>query len=122
MYERTLPRPTGKSLLLVVVLSFLCLCSLAPAPVLRGRFLIPSHLGYKNILLVVHFNYIHFVPLMSRTSASYLTAYRSVAKFFSSLFRSHRLLPSLDNEICQNSTSGLQCLFNFKLTVLERTN
>ena len=22
---------------------------------------------------------------------------------------------------CQNSTSGLQCLFNFKLTVLERT-
>jgi hypothetical protein len=24
--------------------------------------------------------------------------------------------------MCQNSTSGLQCLFNFKLTVLERTN
>jgi hypothetical protein len=23
--------------------------------------------------------------------------------------------------MCQNSTSGLQCLFNFKLTVLERT-
>jgi hypothetical protein len=45
-----------------------------------------------------HFNYIHFVPFMSRTSASYLTAYRSVAKFFSSL--SHPLTHiRLDNEI-----------------------
>ncbi len=48
---------------------------------LTGRFPIPSHLGYEYVLIVLHFNYIHFVPLKSRTSASYLTAYRSVAKF-----------------------------------------
>ncbi len=65
---------------------------------LTGRFPIPSHLGYEYILLFVHFNYIHFVPLKSRTAASYVTAYRSASKFFSSL--SHPLTNiQIDNEI-----------------------
>jgi hypothetical protein len=74
---------------------------------LTGRFPIPSHLGYKYILLFIHLNYIPFVPLKSRTSASYATAYRSASKFFSSL--SHPLIHiQIDNEISADLTAFFQ--------------
>jgi hypothetical protein len=74
---------------------------------LTGRFPITSHLGYEYILLFVHFNYIHFVPLKSRTAASYVNAYRSASKFFSSL--SHPLTHiQIDNEISSELTAFFQ--------------
>ncbi len=54
-----------------------------------------------------HLNYVHFVPLKSRTSASYGTAYRSASKFFSSL--SHPLTHfQIDNEISADLTPFFQ--------------
>ncbi len=81
---------------------------------LTSRFPIPSHLGFEYILLFVHFNYIHFVPLKSRTTASYVTAYCLASQFFSSL--SHPLTHiQIDNEI----SSELTAFFKARETVCE---
>ena len=64
---------------------------------LSGRFPIPSHLGFEYILVFNHLGYIHFVPLQSRTSSSYVSAFRLAAKFFASLSHPLRYL-KIDNE------------------------
>jgi hypothetical protein len=123
-----LPRPVRPSLSLVLALSLLWLCSLASALVLQTFSLpfpppppvpapsiavsdrlptIPFHLGYECILLFIHFNYIHFFSLKSRTAASYVTAYRSASKFFLSL--SHPLTHiQINNEISSELTAFFQ--------------
>jgi hypothetical protein len=57
---------------------------------LSARFPIPSHLGFEYILVFNlgfeyilvfnHLGYIHFVPLQSRTSSSYVSAFRLAVK------------------------------------------
>ncbi len=63
---------------------------------LSGRFPIPSHLGSEYILVFNHLGYIHFVSFQSRTSSSYVSAFRLAAKFFASLSHPLRYL-KIDN-------------------------
>ena len=64
---------------------------------LTGRFPVKSYDGYEYIMVVRHHGYIHLVPLKNRTSLAYVSAYKSVVSFFSSL--SHPLTHLLlDNE------------------------
>jgi hypothetical protein len=54
--------------------------------------------------VVAHLGYIYLVPLKNRSSASYVSAYKSVVSFFSSLSHpiSHLLL---DNETSSDFTN-----------------
>ena len=73
---------------------------------LTGRFPIPSHLGHEYLLVFLHLGYIHYVPMPSRTSTSYVSAFRSAFTFFSS--RSHPISHIvLDNE----TSAGLTTFF-----------
>ena len=70
---------------------------------LTGRFPVRSHDGFEYILVVRHRGYIHLVPLKNRTALSYVSAYKSVVSFFSSL--SHPLTHLLlDNETSSHLT------------------
>ena len=51
---------------------------------LTGRFPIPSYDGDEYILITVHLGCIHYLPLRSCTSASYVSAFRKVFAFFKS--------------------------------------
>jgi hypothetical protein len=51
---------------------------------LTGCFPIPSYNGDEYILITLHVGFIHFFPLKSRTSASYVSAFKQVFAFFKS--------------------------------------
>ena len=68
---------------------------------LTGRFPVPSSGGYEYLLIILHRNYIHAVPMSSRTSSAYISAFRSACRFFASL--SHPLTHLiLDNETSED--------------------
>ena len=71
---------------------------------LTGRFPIPSYDGFEYLLVFLHCNYIHFVTLKSRTSASYVHAFRSACAFFSSHSRPITHI-QMDNETSTDLTT-----------------
>ncbi len=111
---------------------------------LSARLLSPFWLPFPRLLSSLgHFRRGYFRLLATfgeAAFASWLLSARLLFRFlfwlFSTRLVSHlgyflrgcfRLLAAFGeavfaSRLCQNSTSGLQCLFNFKLTVLERTN
>jgi hypothetical protein len=71
---------------------------------LTVQFPNPSHLGHEYLLVFLHLGYIHYVPMPSRTSASYVSAFRSTFAFFSS--HSHHISHIvLDNETTEALTT-----------------
>ena len=66
---------------------------------LMGRFPIPSALNHEYILIVIHMNYIHYVPMVSRSASSYVTAFKSACRFFASC------LQPLTHLVIDNETS-----------------
>jgi hypothetical protein len=52
---------------------------------LTGRFPVRSYDGHEYILAVVHHGYIRLTPLKNRSSLSYISGFKSVVAFFSSL-------------------------------------
>jgi hypothetical protein len=71
---------------------------------LTGGFPVKSVNGHEYILVTVHHGYIHFTPLKTRSSASYVSAFSSVITFFQSL--SHPLIYlQIDNETSDDLTA-----------------
>jgi hypothetical protein len=74
---------------------------------LTGRFPVPSYKGHEYILIFAHHGYIHYVPMKSRTSSSYVHAFRSAFTFFASFSHPVTFLV-LDNETSSNLTALLR--------------
>jgi hypothetical protein len=51
---------------------------------LNGRFPVPSSNGDDYILITLHLGFIHYIPLKSRTAASYVSAFQQIFAFFKS--------------------------------------
>ncbi len=91
---------------------------------LTGRFPIPSFHGDEYILLTLHLGFIHYIPLKSRTAASYVSAFAKIFAFFKSKsFPVTHLI--LDNESSTSLTTFLQSAlegFEFVPPNQHRTN
>jgi hypothetical protein len=72
---------------------------------LTGRFPVKSVNGHEYILVTIHHGYIHFTPLKSRSSTSYVSAFSSAITFFRSLSHPLTFLKIEDNKTSADPTA-----------------